>query len=51
MVIEFYGDYGAVFPIKRDGQPGKRRIRRNIYEIHGDNDFIVYCNDCYREPK
>ena len=46
MVIEYLGSYGNVYPLKKDGEPGKKRIR---YEESGDYP-LIYCLDC-RRPK
>lgn len=48
MVIEFIGSYGAVYPMKKNGEPGKRRIRRFMYEESG-GDFLVYCSACGKQ--
>ena len=45
LVIEYVGNYGSVYPLKKDGTVGKRRIRR----IHYDESLetpIVYCSSC-----
>lgn len=47
MVIEFLGSYGNVYPLKKNGEPGKRRIRRFLYEESGDYP-LIYCLDCRR---
>ena len=49
MVIEYFGSYGNVYPLKKDGEPGKKRIRRFLYEESGDYP-LIYCLDC-RRPK
>lgn len=45
LVIEFFGSYGAIYPLKKDGTQCKNRIRRVIYEEDGDSP-LVYCIDC-----
>ena len=45
LVIEFIGNYGAVYPLKANGQPAKQRIRRIIYEESGDYP-LIYCREC-----
>ena len=47
IVKEYYGDYGRVHRINKDGSPAKR-YRNIIYEVHGEDDYIVYCEDCGR---
>jgi hypothetical protein len=48
MVIECIGNYGNVYPLKKNGDPGKKRIRRIIYEEDGMEDTMIYCWDCKR---
>ena len=48
MVIEFIGSYGAVYKLKKNGEPSKRRIRRVLYEESGD-DTMIYCWNCGRQ--
>ena len=45
MVIEYIGSYGSVYPMKRDGNPQKKRIRRILYEENNEG-CMVYCWDC-----
>ena len=47
LVIEYVGLYGAVYPLLESGQPGKRRIRRILYEESAD-DPMIYCSKCKR---
>ena len=46
LVVEYFGYYGTVYPIKRDGTQGKSRIRRVLYEESGNGDAIIYCSEC-----
>lgn len=43
--MEYIGSYGDVFPMRKDGEPGKRRIRRHIYESDG-GEPMIYCSKC-----
>ena len=45
LVIEFIGSYGSVYPLKKNGQAGHRRIKRILYEESNDTPMI-YCWDC-----
>ena len=45
MVIEFFGQYGSVFKLKKNGEQSKRRIHRFIYEETVDAP-LIYCWDC-----
>ena len=45
VVIEYLGSYGNVYPLKKNGEPGKKRIRRFLYEESGDVP-LIYCWDC-----
>jgi hypothetical protein len=47
MVIEFIGNYGSIYPLKKNGKPGKKRIRRILYE-ESVEDPMIYCLDCRR---
>ena len=48
LVIEFIGTYGTVYPLKKDGEPGKNKIKRVLYE-ESSGDYIIYCSNCGRE--
>lgn len=48
LVIEYFGNYGAVYPLKRNGEEGKRRIKRVLYEESG-SDYLIYCQACGRQ--
>lgn len=48
MVVEFIGNYGSIYPMLKNGKPGRRRIRRVLYEESG-SDMMVYCSKCGRE--
>lgn len=45
LVIEFIGSYGSVYPMKENGEPGRRRIKRILYE-EGTSDCMIYCRNC-----
>ena len=47
LVIEFIGSYGSVYPMRENGEPGKRRIKRILYEEDA-NGCMVYCRKCGR---
>lgn len=48
VVKEYYGDYGEVHRVNKDGSISKR-FKNIIYETHGEDDAIVYCEDCGME--
>lgn len=48
MVIEYIGNYGNIYPLKKNGEPGKKRIKRILYEESGMEDAMIYCLDCRR---
>ena len=48
VVKEYYGDYGRVHRVKKDGKISKR-YKNIIYEVHGEDDVIIYCEDCGAE--
>lgn len=48
MVIEYIGSYGNVYPLKKNGDPGKKRMRRIIYEEDGMESTMIYCWNCKR---
>ena len=48
MVSGCIGNYGNVYPLKKNGEPGKKRIRRVLYEESGMEDTMIYCLDCRR---
>ena len=48
LVIEYFGSYGSVYKINRDGTESKRRLRRIMYEESG-GDAIIYCDKCKEE--
>ena len=50
IVIEYFGDYGEVHRINKDGTVSKR-YKNIIYETHGRDDSIMYCEDCGAEVK
>lgn len=50
IVKEYYGDYGRVHRVKKDGSLSKR-YKIILSEIHEEDDHIVYCEDCGREVK
>ena len=45
LVIEFIGNYGSVYAMKKNGKPSKRRIKRILYAESSDAQMI-YCKDC-----
>lgn len=45
VVIEYLGSYGNVYPLKKNGEPGTKRIRRFLYEESRDAP-LIYCWDC-----
>lgn len=45
IVKEYYGDYGEIHRINKDGSTSKRS-KVQIYETHGEDDRIIYCEDC-----
>lgn len=45
LVIEYFGSYGTIYPLKRNGREGKRRIKRILYE-ESDGDYMIFCQSC-----
>ena len=45
MVIEYFGQYGSVYKLKKDGEPSKRRLHLFIYEETADAP-LIYWWDC-----
>lgn len=50
LVIEFIGNYGSVYELKKDGEPSKRRKRRILYD-ESNGDYMIYCWDCGRSQE
>lgn len=53
MAIEYFGQYGDTFMINKDGSVGKKRIRRTMYEHLGEDDSLLFCEQCGKvvDPK
>ena len=47
MVVEYFGVYGEIFKMKRNGESGKTRIRKISYGGNGEEP-LVYCWNCRR---
>lgn len=50
MAVEFFGNYGDVYPLMANGKPGKKRIRRKVYPM-SQSDCMIYCRKCGRVPE
>ena len=48
LVVEYFGNYGSIYPLKRNGEEGKRRIKRILYE-ESVGDYLIYCQACGRK--
>lgn len=49
LVVEFAGEYGEVYKIKKSGLVSSRRIRKIEYETDPDN-YMIYCYRCREVP-
>ena len=44
LLIEAVGAYGDVYRMRANGEMGKVRLRRTIYETTGE--YLIYCEKC-----
>ena len=51
LVVEYIGSYGDVYVLGGNGKPCKKRIKRFIYDHHGDGNKMIYCWDCRKMPE
>jgi len=50
MVKEYFGCYGRIHRINKDGSLSKRS-QTEIYETYGEDESLIYCKDCGKEYK
>lgn len=46
-MIEYLGEYGDVYHVKKDGEPSKRRVKRRFYGTDESKKPFIYCENCY----
>lgn len=46
LVIEYFGEYGDIYRVKKDGEPSKQRIKRKIYGTDEGKEPLIYCENC-----
>lgn len=46
LVLRRFGSYGDDYKLTRRGTVAANRFRRILFEHGGDNDCMVFCEDC-----
>lgn len=44
LVIEYFGEYGDIYKLKKNGEECKKRLKRVVYGSNDEN--MIYCIKC-----